>query len=70
MVHDRHPYAGNLVHCAFSGSHQDAIRKGMIAMKNRDNDYWEVYADQIEWFCKNISCRDSIILSLHTHNDR
>nr|SUY22419.1 2-isopropylmalate synthase [Clostridioides difficile] len=29
-----------------------------------------VYADQIEWFCKNISCRDSIILSLHTHNDR
>lgn len=42
VVHDRHPYAGNLVHCAFSGSHQDAIRKGMIAMKNRDNDYWEV----------------------------
>lgn len=29
-----------------------------------------VYADQIEWFSRNISCRDSIILSLHTHNDR
>jgi 2-isopropylmalate synthase len=29
-----------------------------------------VYADQIEWFSRNISCRDSIILSIHTHNDR
>ena len=29
-----------------------------------------VYADQIEWFHNHISCRDSIILSLHTHNDR
>ncbi|MDX1490830.1 MAG: 2-isopropylmalate synthase [Pseudohongiellaceae bacterium] len=29
-----------------------------------------VYADQIEWFCRNIQKRDSIIVSLHTHNDR
>jgi 2-isopropylmalate synthase len=29
-----------------------------------------VYADQIEWFCRNVQRRDSIILSLHTHNDR
>ncbi len=29
-----------------------------------------VYADQIEWFCDNIKQRDSIIVSLHTHNDR
>ncbi len=29
-----------------------------------------IYADQIEWFCKNISCRDSVIISLHAHNDR
>jgi 2-isopropylmalate synthase len=28
------------------------------------------YADQIEWFCRNISRRDSVIISLHTHNDR
>ena len=28
-VHERHPYAGSLVHTAFSGSHQEAIRKGM-----------------------------------------
>jgi len=29
-----------------------------------------VYADQIEWFCDNVKNRDSIIVSLHTHNDR
>ena len=29
-----------------------------------------VYADQIEWFCRNISNRESVIISLHTHNDR
>ncbi|MGV2831648.1 2-isopropylmalate synthase [Myxosarcina sp. GI1(2024)] len=29
-----------------------------------------VYADQIEWFCRHISNRDSVIVSLHTHNDR
>jgi len=32
-VHPRHPYAGDLVYSAFSGSHQDAIRKGMAVMK-------------------------------------
>jgi 2-isopropylmalate synthase len=29
-----------------------------------------IYADQIEWFCRNINRRDSVIISLHTHNDR
>ncbi|PCJ28192.1 MAG: 2-isopropylmalate synthase [SAR86 cluster bacterium] len=29
-----------------------------------------IYADQIEWFCRNINKRDSVIVSLHTHNDR
>ena len=29
-----------------------------------------IYADQIEWFCRNIKHRDSVIVSLHTHNDR
>jgi 2-isopropylmalate synthase len=41
-VHDRHPYAGKLVYAAFSGSHQDAIRKGLHAMKEENNPYWEV----------------------------
>lgn len=40
-VHPRHPYAGELVYTAFSGSHQDAIRKGMEAMKKHP-DRWEV----------------------------
>src|SRR5438552_18710232 len=29
-----------------------------------------VYADQIEWMCRNLKKRDSVIISLHTHNDR
>ncbi len=41
QVHPRHPYAGELVFTAFSGSHQDAIRKGMAAMKKHP-DHWEV----------------------------
>ena len=38
----RHPYAGKLVFTAFSGSHQDAINKGMQALQERQNPYWEV----------------------------
>ena len=41
-VHQRHPYAGQLVHTAFSGSHQDAIRKGMDAMRQSNQTLWEV----------------------------
>lgn len=41
-IHPRHPYAGKLVFTAFSGSHQDAINKGIKAMRERGNEYWEV----------------------------
>ena len=41
-IHERHPYAGKLVHTAFSGSHQDAIRKGMDALADANQDIWEV----------------------------
>lgn len=41
-IHPRHPYAGKLVFTAFSGSHQDAINKGVTAMKERGNEYWQV----------------------------
>ena len=41
-VHPRHPYAGELVFTAFSGSHQDAIRKGFSAQSARNDSYWEV----------------------------
>lgn len=41
-VHPRHPYAGGLVHTAFSGSHQDAIRKGFAAHAQRNDGLWEM----------------------------
>ncbi len=41
-IHPRHPYAGKLVFTAFSGSHQDAINKGVQAMRERNSQYWEV----------------------------
>lgn len=41
-VHERHPYAGDLVFTAFSGSHQDAINKGMEYMRTSGTQYWEV----------------------------
>ena len=41
-ISPRHPYAGKLVFTAFSGSHQDAINKGMQALHERNGEYWEV----------------------------
>ena len=41
-VHERHPYAGALVFAAFSGSHQDAIAKGMKWREDKDTDDWTV----------------------------
>ena len=41
-VHPRHPYAGDLVFTAFSGSHQDAINKGLKAMKTSNSSQWDV----------------------------
>ena len=41
-VHPRHPYAGDLVFTAFSGSHQDAIKKGFDFMRDTNNPLWEV----------------------------
>jgi 2-isopropylmalate synthase len=41
-VHPRHPYAGDLVFTAFSGSHQDAINKGLKALKTSNSPVWDV----------------------------
>ena len=41
-VHPRHPYAGDLVFTAFSGSHQDAIKKGFQSIKRSNDPKWEV----------------------------
>ncbi len=41
-IPERHPYVGELVYTAFSGSHQDAINKGMKAFKKANKPFWEV----------------------------
>jgi 2-isopropylmalate synthase len=41
-VHPRHPYGGDLVFTAFSGSHQDAIKKGLEALKASNSKLWEI----------------------------
>ncbi len=41
-VHPRHPYGGELVFTAFSGSHQDAIKKGLEAQQARNDELWRV----------------------------
>lgn len=41
-VHPRHPYGGELVYTAFSGSHQDAIKKGFAAQEAKNDQLWEV----------------------------
>ena len=41
-VHPRHPWAGELVYTAFSGSHQDAIKKGMYAQQRSESELWDV----------------------------
>jgi 2-isopropylmalate synthase len=47
-VHERHPYAGDLVYTAFSGSHQDAIKKGLEAL-GRDAAAAGTSVDEYEW---------------------
>ena len=42
QTHVRHPYVGELVYTAFSGSHQDAINKGMAYQKAKEDPFWEV----------------------------
>ena len=41
-THVRHPYVGELVYTAFSGSHQDAIKKGMAYQNKKEDAFWEV----------------------------
>jgi 2-isopropylmalate synthase len=41
-VHPRHPYVGELVFTAFSGSHQDAIKKGLASLRKEQGEHWEV----------------------------
>ncbi len=41
-IHPRHPYVGELVYTSFSGSHQDAIKKGFAAREKQNDEIWEM----------------------------
>ena len=54
-VHPRHPYGGELVFTAFSGSHQDAIKKGFAALAQTDgvSNYPPFFGDDLPILLKN-----------------
>jgi len=41
-IHPRHPYVGDLVYTSFSGSHQDAIKKGFAIREKQNDEIWEI----------------------------
>lgn len=67
-VHDRHPYAGDLVFTAFSGSHQDAIKKGMDARSKSTSDRWEVPYLPID--CEDIGRTYQAIIRINSQSGK
>jgi len=67
-VHERHPYAGDLVFTAFSGSHQDAIKKGMEARKNSESPRWEVPYLPID--CEDIGRTYQAIIRINSQSGK
>jgi 2-isopropylmalate synthase len=67
-VHERHPYAGDLVFTAFSGSHQDAIKKGMDAIKLQKNDLWQVPYLPID--CEDIGRTYQAIIRINSQSGK
>jgi len=67
-VHDRHPYAGDLVFTAFSGSHQDAIKKGMDALDKGAGGRWEVPYLPID--CKDIGRTYQAIIRINSQSGK
>lgn len=67
-VHERHPYAGELVFTAFSGSHQDAIKKGMDAIKKTASKRWEVPYLPID--CEDIGRTYQAIIRINSQSGK
>lgn len=67
-VHDRHPYAGDLVFTAFSGSHQDAIKKGMDAQKQAESPLWQVPYLPID--CEDIGRTYQAIIRINSQSGK
>lgn len=67
-VHERHPYAGDLVFTAFSGSHQDAIKKGMDAATKSDSPLWQVPYLPID--CQDIGRTYQAIIRINSQSGK
>lgn len=67
-VHPRHPYAGDLVFTAFSGSHQDAINKGMKAMDSSKHNVWEVPYLPID--PRDVGCSYETIIRINSQSGK
>lgn len=67
-VHDRHPYGGDLVFTAFSGSHQDAIKKGMDARTKSDSPLWQVPYLSID--CEDIGRTYQAIIRINSQSGK
>ncbi|ASQ89673.1 2-isopropylmalate synthase [Prosthecochloris sp. GSB1] len=67
-VHSRHPYAGELVYTAFSGSHQDAINKGMKAYETSRNALWNVPYLPID--PKDVGCSYTAIVRINSQSGK
>jgi len=67
-VHERHPYGGDLVFTAFSGSHQDAIKKGMDARSKSDSPLWEVPYLPID--CEDIGRTYQAIIRINSQSGK
>jgi 2-isopropylmalate synthase len=67
-VHERHPYAGDLVFTAFSGSHQDAIKKGMDARKSAADPLWHVPYLPID--CEDIGRTYQAIIRINSQSGK
>ena len=67
-VHDRHPYGGDLVFTAFSGSHQDAIKKGMDAARQNPSDRWQVPYLPID--CEDIGRTYQAIIRINSQSGK
>ncbi|NDV63174.1 2-isopropylmalate synthase [Puniceicoccales bacterium CK1056] len=67
-VHERHPYGGDLVFTAFSGSHQDAIKKGMDARAKSDSPLWQVPYLPID--CEDIGRTYQAIIRINSQSGK
>ncbi|MGC9450069.1 MAG: 2-isopropylmalate synthase [Oceanipulchritudo sp.] len=67
-VHERHPYGGDLVFTAFSGSHQDAIKKGMDAQRKAESPRWQVPYLPID--CEDIGRTYQAIIRINSQSGK